>query len=195
VILELTALSSAPDFSILRNFTICSSENLRHVTLQVEEAQFSAQLRKWRDGGRGERCTSTEQPFCHEFLLDSFTTAVINRRHALKIYSLHLPILTPVIQKTYFCTRNFNSKEMMLMSRTFGMMNDNEEEVSDRKPASIFAISLRLQPGPERTYRCTRMLQELQFSFHVISAYHFIYVFCFNMEPRGIVYILSHAIR
>lgn len=165
---------------MLHNFTICSSENLRHVTLQAEEAPISAQLCKWRDGGWGEGCTS--QPFCHEFLLkvsctNSLANYLINTRHALKVYSLHLLIVTPVIQKTYFSTSNFNGKGMMLISRAFGIMIDNEEEVSDRKPASVSAVSLRLQSGPDRTYRCTRMLQELQFSFQVISAYHFIYVF------------------
>jgi hypothetical protein len=41
---------------------------------------------------------------------------------------------------------------MMLMSEIIGMMIDNEEEVTVRKPTSISAVSRRLKLGPDGTY-------------------------------------------
>jgi hypothetical protein len=38
------------------------------------------------------------------------------------------------------------------MSEVTGMMIDNEEEVSDLKPTSISAVSLRMKLDPDRTY-------------------------------------------
>jgi hypothetical protein len=60
-------------------------------------------------------------------------------RHALKVDSLHLLILIPVIKKNvFFCTRNFNGKGMTLMSAIIGMISKNEVEVSDRNlPPSL----------------------------------------------------------
>jgi hypothetical protein len=86
---------------MLHNFTICSSGNVRHVILA---APCSAQLYKWRmeageKGARRQNRHFVKYHFAHEVLslevscTDFFITALINMRHALKVYSLLLLIL------------------------------------------------------------------------------------------------------